>query len=716
MIRVSTLLIVGILLAFTSKAQINHWETVVYNSDNWQYFVGNSQPPVNWETPIFNDNNWQTGAGGIGYGDGDDQTIIPPTYSLYLRQTFSIIDLAAIESLILQADYDDAFVAYLNGTEIARANINGNPPNYNTETVTDHEATLYGSNTLESKLFQKSEIANLLKSGENILAISVHNRLGPASSDMTANFFLTLGINDDSRNYRPVPNWFVPPAFNSNLPIVKLTTNWTINAQTTVTGKIEIINNETGNNSFFDSPNEYVGPAGIKFRGQSSLWFNKKNYSIEMRDELGADLDTSFLNFPKEEDWILHGPYADKSLLRNVLIMDLARKMGQYASRTKYVDLFVNGDYLGIYVLMEKIKRDKDRVDIAKLKTTDIEGDELTGGYIFKIDKGEANWLSRYNFYLGGERLRYQLVYPDIDKVQPAQFEYIKSYVDSFERAMNDRNLIFGGKSFDEYMDLTSFAEAHLLNELGRNVDGYRLSSYFHKQKDSNGGKIKAGPVWDFNLAFRNADYCDGADTDGLIFDRLCDGGYPFWWNELLQNDEFQSIVRCRWEELRATSYHTDSLFAFIDGQVEIMSPSINQNFARWNILGTYLWPNPFPLANSHAQEITFLKEWLTARLQWMDDNIGSTCQMSVNTTELEALEVFEIVPNPAYDKLSLLMEADLWSEIKGIAIINALGQRTDLPNLGTNLSFDISHLMAGVYFVELQLGGETYLKKVVIR
>ncbi|MFK7979006.1 MAG: T9SS type A sorting domain-containing protein [Saprospiraceae bacterium] len=183
-----------------------------------------------------------------------------------------------------------------------------------------------------------------------------------------------------------------------------------------------------------------------------------------------------------------------------------------------------------------------------------------------------------------------------------------------------------------------------------------------------------------------------------------------------MNNDEFQAITRCRWEELRATSFHTDSIFAFIDGQVDIMSPSINQNFARWNVLGTYLWPNPSPLANSHAQEITFLKEWLTARLQWMDDNIGSTCQMSVSTTELDALNVFEIVPNPAYDKLNLLMKESLLSEIEGVAIINALGQRTDLTRIGTDLTFDISDLNAGIYFVTLQIGTVTYLKKVVIK
>ena len=716
MIKNFAVVVFAILLHLTSIAQINHWETAVYNSDTWQYFIGNSEPPSNWMTVGFNDANWQSGKGGIGYGDEDDETIIEPTYALYLRHSFTIVDVAAIERLILQADYDDAFVAYLNGVEIARANILGNPPKFNTETFNDHEATLYQNNTLESTFLSKEEIANLLRPNENVLAISVHNRFGPASSDMTANFFLTLGINNTSTDYRPTPNWFVPPAFSSKLPIVKLTTNWTINAQTTVTGQIGIIQNESGDNSLFDMPNEYAGAVGIKYRGQSSLWFDKKNYSIEMRDEFGVDMDTSFLDFPKEEDWILHGPYADKSLMRNVLVMDLARKMGQYASRTVYVDLFINDDYQGIYVLMEKIKRDKNRVDIAKLKELDIDGNELTGGYIFKIDKGDANWLSRYSFYQSSDKLKYQLVYPDLDKVQAAQFTYIKSYVDSFERAMANPNLNFGGKSFDEYIDLTSFAEAHLLNELGRNVDGYRLSSYFHKQKDSNGGKIKAGPVWDFNLAFRNADYCEGADTDGLIFDRLCDGGYPFWWSVLLANEQFQSIVRCRWENLRATSFQTDSIFAFMDEQVVIVTPSINQNFDKWKILGNYLWPNPLPLANTYTQEIDLLKDWLTARLDWMDNNIGGTCQMLVNTIDIEKIAPFKVVPNPASDKIQLSFDENLIPKIESVFMINTVGLRFQLAKNSNSLTFNINHLTAGIYFVEVQTDEGIYTQKMIIK
>ena len=693
MIKKFTLLTFTIFLPFFSFTQINHWETVVYNSNEWQYFIGNTEPPTNWAMPTFDDSDWLAGRGGFGYGDNDDETLIPTTFALYLRHSFSIIDQSAIETLILQADYDDAFVAYLNGVEITRANIEGSPPLFNSETITDHEATLYTSNSVESTFFDRTLIEDLLVTGENVLAISVHNRFGPESSDMTANFFLTVGLNDDSNNYQPTPDWFITPTFfESTLPVIRISTRSTVNRVEAILGNMEIVQNEVGNNSFFDPASEYKGKISIKHRGQSSLSFPKKSFSIETMDDWGRDLDTSFLNFPKEEDWILNGPYSDKSLMRNVLIMDLARKMGQYASRTQYVDLFVNGDYRGIYVLMEKIKRDKNRVDIAKLKESDLVGDELTGGYIFRIDKGGPDWISKFDFFRNTDKLKYQLVYPDIEEVAPAQLKYLRSYVDSFERAMVEENLIYGGKPFDEYIDLTSFVEAHILNEIGRNIDGYRFSSYFHKRKDSKGGKIIAGPVWDFNLAFRNADYCEAAATDALIFEGPCPGGLPFWWNVLLQNDAFLSLTRCRWEALRETAFHTDSIFTFIDKQAALLQPSIDPNFHRWDVLGNYLWPNPFPLANTYTEEINLLKEWLTARLQWMDDNIGGTCQMSVSTTEIEKTAPFEVFPNPAVNQIKLLMDENLMSEIDGISMINTLGQRFHLSNTTNNLTFDNRH------------------------
>lgn len=696
-------------------AQIDHYETAIYNTDNWVYLIGNSEPSFNWTKLDYGESGWKIGKGGIGYGDNDDGTVIAPARSVYIRNHFTIVDKAAIVSAILQADYDDAFVAYLNGVEIARANISGTPPRFNTEPNGLHEATLYQGGVPESFFISKTKIEELFIEGENVLAIQIHNKEGTNSSDLSSNFFLTIGINDESRNYRPTPVWFLTNEFTTDLPIIKITTSDLLNGENRVDGQLEIINKAEGANEFVDPPNEYQGNITIKIRGQSSQFFPKKNYSFETQDLEGNDLDTSFLSFPKEEDWILHGPFSDKSLMRNVLTAELAKRMGQYASRTQYCEVFINSDYQGIYVLMEQIKRGKNRVAISKLKDTDIEGNELTGGYIFKIDKDEADWFSQFNVYQENRKLEFQLVYPDVEKVQPEQFEYIQSYVDSFELAMDKTNLTFGGKSFDEYIDLKSFAEAHLLNEFGRNVDGYRLSSYFHKKKNSEGGRINAGPVWDFNLAFRNADYCDGANTNGLIYYRLCDGGYPFWWNTLLTNPEFTTLMNCRWKELREGGLHTDSIFAFIDEQVAIIEPALDRNFKKWNIFGTYVWPNPAPLANSYEEEIELLKQWIETRAEWMDNNLLGSCP-TVGIEELEVKRVFTIAPNPVNNKLTISILNQSIQKVEAIQLWNSMGQIMESFTTSSSTVLDVSQLPNGFYFLGVKMEGKWIQQKVIVQ
>jgi len=149
-----------------------------------------------------------------------------------------------------------------------------------------------------------------------------------------------------------------------------------------------IIDNGPGETNHISDPyNHYDGFIGIEMRGSSTLWFPKKQFAVETRDSLGENNNVSLFGMPEENDWIFNAPYTDKSLMRNVLIYKIARDAGRYASRSHYFELVLNGDYRGVYVMLEKIKRDDSRVDIAKLNPDDVSGDDLTGGYIIKIDK-----------------------------------------------------------------------------------------------------------------------------------------------------------------------------------------------------------------------------------------------------------------------------------------------------------------------------------------
>lgn len=389
---------------------------------------------------------------------------------------------------------------------------------------------------------------------------------------------------------------------------------------------------EKGSKSLFS------GPIGIELRGASSLWFDKKQYGFETWDDSGNDLDVSLLDYPEEEDWILNGPYVDKSLMRNKFVYDLSNSMGRYASRAEFVEMKLNGIHKGVYVFLEKIKRDQGRVDISKLKDIDISGEELTGGYIMKIDKGHnggMNYDSNMSFESNysplhddsGLPIRFQYVYPKPDEIQNEQRIYIQEYIDSFESSLASNNFQDPNQGYRAYADVDSFIDFFILNELGNNVDGFRLSTYFHKPKN---GKLIMGPIWDFNFAFGNADYCSGGETNvwAYRFNERCGGdgwSIPFWWERLMQDPYFVEKLKSRWNLLRGGILANNSLETQIEEYYTTLSANnaINRNFTIWDILDIYLWPNNY-VGGSYNNEFNYFKTWVVDRANWMDNAINS--------------------------------------------------------------------------------------------
>lgn len=461
---------------------------------------------------------------------------------------------------------------------------------------------------------------------------------------------------------------------STHLPIIKIDTEGRfIPDEPKIEGRIGIIWNGEDMNQSNGPFNEYEGAIAIEKRGQSSLSiFPKVNYGFELKDSDGSDIDTSFLGFPEEEDWVLHGPYSDKTLMRNVLAMKLANRLGGYHSRTAFVELFINDSYEGIYVLMEKIKRDKNRVDIARLRADDLEGDELTGGYVFKIDKGFPDWQSDFDIVTRpGAKIGFQFVSPTRDNIMPEQEAYIESYVDSFELAL--RNGSYGGKVWQDYTDINSFVDHFIIKELSKDVDAYRISSYYYKEKDSDGGKIFAGPVWDFNIAFGNADYCNGNLTSGWMYSFNCDQGNPFWWNSFMASSEFRNQLSCRWDELRAGPFRLDSLTGYIDEQADYLRPAVSRNFQKWPILNQRIWPNP-QVNNSFQGEVNFLKQFISNRLRWMDSAITGNCT-TTNTVDIQTIENLQANPNPFTNNVMIQFYNTVKADYE-ISIYSILGDR----------------------------------------
>ena len=387
----------------------------------------------------------------------------------------------------------------------------------------------------------------------------------------------------------------------------------------------------------------YNGHIGIELRGSTSqIFFDKKSYGVETWDQNGNDIDIALAGFPEEEDWIFHGPFSDKSLIRNALIYDLSNKIGQYASRTRFFEMKLNGEFQGTYLLMEKIKRDKNRVDIEKLEPNDNDPNLISGGYIIKIDKttGESSGHGDYNekisFYSkydpNGEEGKDKKIFflydvPSPEKISKEQKNYIQSYINSFEEALLSNDFSDTKTGYQQFIDVDSFVDFFLLNELSHNPDAYRLSTYMHKKRN---GKLKMGPIWDFNIAFGNVNYCKGEDVNNWIFkyNDYCPDDFwlvPFWWSKLLNDPYFANKVKSRWQELRQNELSDKLIFGKIDLLISELetSDAIKRNFERWPILGQWIWPNSY-VGTTYESEINYLKNWLSQRLTWMDSNIPS--------------------------------------------------------------------------------------------
>jgi hypothetical protein len=419
---------------------------------------------------------------------------------------------------------------------------------------------------------------------------------------------------------------------SSYLPIVVIDTHGeAIPDDPKITADMGIIDNGPGLRNDVTGPfNVYNGQIGIEVRGFSSQQFPKLQYAVETRDAAGNDLAVSLLGMPADADWVLSAGYSDKSLLRNALAYYLAGGAGRYASRSRFCELVLNGEYMGVYVLFEKVKRDKNRVNVTKMKTTDVDGDNVTGGYIIKIDRpnsvGEEGWYSPYPPQPGSIwDIMYLFVFPKPEDLVQAQRSYIEQFVTSFETSVNDSGFSDSTSGYGKYLDLGSAVDYFLINEMSKNVDAYRLSFYLYKDRDSKGGKLVLGPVWDFDIAFGNVDYGYGSDTVGWdlvsmppLLARDAEPQIPFWWPRLAEDSTFWYTAGDRWAGLRATQFTSEKVCAFIDSVAAYIDEAQQRNFQRWPILDTYVWPNAY-IGGTYANEIAYLKDWVVHRMLWMD-------------------------------------------------------------------------------------------------
>lgn len=408
---------------------------------------------------------------------------------------------------------------------------------------------------------------------------------------------------------------------DSNLPIVVIETDGgvPIPDEPRVMGTMKIIWHQDGSRNYLSDINNpaylnYDGRISIEVRGSTSQqFFDKKPYGLTtLQADNVTNNNVSLLGMPKENDWILNSLAFDQTGLRDVLSYELFERLGQYAARRVYCEVMVNGDYKGLYVFMEKIKVDDDRVNIAKMDDSCNNYPEVTGGYITKADKANGDpvawsmeeygngWWPSYTDFIHH--------YPKPENVTLAQNNYIYGVFTNLATVANrhDTSISTGIPSV---IDIPSFVDFMLVAEYSSNVDVYSLSTFFHKDRN---GKLRAGPVWDYNLTYGYDAFGSRSRYDVWQFNNQDNNG-PKFWRDLFNTDLYRCYLARRWFEQTAPGMPLS--YEFVCNRMDEIEALITEAIGRDN----QRWHN----MTQHDQWMGDMKNWIQLRINWLNQNIG---------------------------------------------------------------------------------------------
>ena len=522
---------------------------------------------------------------------------------------------------------------------------------------------------------------------------------------------------------------------SSNLPLVVINTHGqSIHNSYRIVVDMGIINNPNGQRNYLTDPfTDYNGKISIEIRGSSSTMFDKKPYGFETQDSLGNNVNVSLLSMPKENDWVLYASYSDKTFLRNEIPYYLMRSLGIYASRTAYCELFINGSYKGLYVLMEKIKQDKNRVDIAKLNPQDTTGIELKGGYILKVDKPyDYGWQVNVEPLYGFDKTYYQYHDPDSAELTPQQRSYIKDFMFNVESTLASSNYRDTINGYAKYIDVPSTIDYFLISELAKSVDAYRFSFYMYKDKDDNGGKLHFGPIWDYDLAFAN--YGENVwEQPWKTSDwnaEITAWKRTYFMKRMFTDPNFENKLRERWIEIRNGSFSTNNILTFMDQTIEKIREARIRNFIKWPIIGVYVWPNYY-IGATYEDDVNFLKGWIIQKLNWMDIELTGSpiSNIDENTRDVNNFRLEQNYPNPfnPITTICYTIPLDARGEMREVSlkVYDVLRNEIatlvndDKPSGNYEVEFNgfsgIRELASGIYFYQLKAGDYIQTKKMIL-
>jgi hypothetical protein len=366
-----------------------------------------------------------------------------------------------------------------------------------------------------------------------------------------------------------------------------------------------------------DNKSNVDKPATVRERGNGSRTFPKKPWRIKF------DKKQNVLDAPaKAKKWTLINNYGDKTLLRNILAFEIARRIGMaWVPYCRPVDVFLNGEFKGCYQLCDQVEVNPGRLEITEMAPTDIEGDALTGGYFLEIDAYASEETSWFQTSRGNP---VTIKSPDDDEIVAVQSSYIKDYFQQMENAVYSNDYLSSNPTYFSMLDMESFLQYFLIAELDGNTDSF-WSTYMSKERGAD--KFITGPIWDVDLGFEN----DGrtypiTTTASSSFLNLTSktsvaGNMRAFVKRILNNNANKTRLSQLWSIARNDQNITvESLNAFIDEQAAILDQSQKLNFMRWPILSTKVHQNP-RAAGSYAGEVQYVKNYITARIPQLDQS-----------------------------------------------------------------------------------------------
>ena len=422
--------------------------------------------------------------------------------------------------------------------------------------------------------------------------------------------------------------------FDSNLPLILVDSfgqNFVNGEDYKPVYSIFIDTQLTGRAAIVGQP-DYAGRGGLKIRGSSSANFSKKSYSFETWNEIDQDRGVPLLGLPSESDWVLYAPYIDKTLIRNHLAYMWFDQMGRQSIRTRFVELYLNtsasptfsmNEYKGIYVLIERIKRDENRIDVARLGPSDNDEPEVSGGYILKFDR-----LDPGDTGLGWPKGDTQLaaVYPDEPDLTLPQRNWITNFITDFETALYGPDFTNAMTGYAAYIDADSFIDYDIHSQMVKHNDSMRHSTYFFKDRSET---LAMGPIWDSDDAMGTVNWNQFpgySPENWWNANGFGDSRYA-WWARLFEDPDYTQRWVDRWHELESGVFAKKKMMADIADATNLLEEAQVRNFQKWPVLGAYIYLEPpgWFERDTYPEEVDLMTNWIDARHDWIYDQFLTT-------------------------------------------------------------------------------------------